>query len=63
MEEGQRARKREMDAKGEVWEPRWFNKGREEVTGEECWISKREYWTTRERVAEGGRWEGIGEIF
>lgn len=63
VEEGQRARKREMDAKGEVWKPRWFQWGREEVTGDECWISKGEYWRTRERVVEGRRWEGIGEIF
>ena len=63
VEEGQRARKRERDAKGEVWQPRWFERGRCDITGEEYWKANGEYWRIREAVAEGGRWEGVEDIF
>lgn len=33
LEEGQRKRKREMEEAGEVWEPRWFKKISDPVTG------------------------------
>lgn len=63
VEEGQRARKHERDAKGEVWEPKWFEKAICDVTGEEYWKFNGGYWRTRESVAQGGSWEGVDDIF
>ena len=63
VEEKQRERKKERDAKGEVWEPRWFRKGKCDITGEEYWVTNGEYWKMRARVGDGGRWEGVEDIF
>lgn len=63
VEEKQRAARRDREAKGEEWEPRWFKKGKCEVTGEEYWVFTGEYWKTRNKVAEGGKWEGVEDIF
>jgi hypothetical protein len=64
VEEKQRARRREREANGEEFVPRWFEKGRCEVTGEEYWVFNGEYWSEREKVSEeNGRWEGLEDIF
>ena len=54
------------EAKGEEFVPRWFEKSRHPVTGEEFWRFKGTYWDVREDVAAGKRtWEGerLEEIF
>jgi len=66
VEEAQRARRREREAKGEEFEPRWFRKGKHAVTGEEYWDFNHEYWRVREEVVEGRRtWadERLEEVF
>lgn len=63
VEEKQRAARREREANGEEYVPRWFTKGKDEVTGEEYWVSNGEYWRNREEVAKGGKWTGVQEIF
>ncbi|KAL8773323.1 MAG: hypothetical protein Q9209_001717 [Squamulea sp. 1 TL-2023] len=59
VEEKQRAKRREREDKGEEWTPRWFERARDEVTGEEFWRCTGEYWRCRER----GKWKGVEEIF
>ena len=52
LEEQQRVRRKEMDEKGENWQPRWFVKVRE-YADEEVWRMK-----TSQEVSEGGDyWE------
>ncbi|KAF2815783.1 oxysterol binding protein 1 [Mytilinidion resinicola] len=64
VEEKQRARRREREARGEEFVPRWFSKERCETTGEEYWAFNGEYWTTRHEVSDkGGKWEGLEDIF
>lgn len=61
VEEKQRARRREREAKGEEFVPKWFEKARDEVTGEEFWKSNGRYWGVRDEVDRGReRWEGVG---
>ncbi|ELR03150.1 hypothetical protein VC83_08459 [Pseudogymnoascus destructans] len=59
LEERQRGRRTEMEGRGEMWEPRWF----ERVEGEEeCWrlrTGARGYWEERAK----GSWEGVEDIF
>lgn len=58
VEEKQRARRREREAKGEEFMPRWFSKAKHPITGEEYWDFNREYWKVREEVVEGKKtWE------
>ena len=63
LEEKQRAKRREREANGEEFVPRWFTRGRCEVTDEEYWVTKGEYWKMREAVANGGKWERLEDIF
>ncbi|KAK3074218.1 hypothetical protein LTR53_003505 [Teratosphaeriaceae sp. CCFEE 6253] len=66
VEEGQRARRRTREAKGEEFAPRWFLKARHPVTGEEYWDFRHEYWKVREDVVEGRttwRQQGLEEIY
>lgn len=66
VEEKQRAKRREREARGEEFVPKWFSKATDEVTGEEFWRSNGRYWTVRDRVEDdGGRWEkvGVDDIF
>ncbi|ORY09817.1 oxysterol binding protein 1 [Clohesyomyces aquaticus] len=66
VEEKQRKKRREREAKGESFVPRWFSKGRCEVTGEEYWVFNREYWLARHEVAEKkAEWreKGLEDIF
>ncbi|KAJ5558111.1 ATP12 ATPase F1F0-assembly protein [Penicillium sp. DV-2018c] len=48
VEEKQRARRRERDTKGEVYEPQWFVRDKCPVTGEEFWAHNGKYWESRE---------------
>jgi len=64
VEEKQRAKRRERDAKGEEFTPQWFTKGMCQVTGEEYWVSNGRYWKMREDVgSKGVKWEGSEDIF
>ncbi|KIX06862.1 uncharacterized protein Z518_04838 [Rhinocladiella mackenziei CBS 650.93] len=56
LEEAQRARRREMEAKGETWKARWFTKV--ELGDEVVWklkTGKEGYWEERAR----GEWTGV----
>lgn len=66
VEEKQRNTRREREAKGEEFVPRWFSKGRCEVTGEEYWVFNHEYWKLRNAVSEKETvWteQGLEDIF
>lgn len=66
VEEKQRKRRREREANGEEFVPRWFTKGRCEITGEEYWVFNHDYWKVRNDVAEKGiDWheQGLEDIF
>ncbi|KAK6076782.1 oxysterol binding protein [Seiridium cupressi] len=64
LEEAQRARRRDLEERGEQWRARWFVKiagGEEDGGGEEVWRmkhGKEGYWESRERG-----FQGIEEIF
>lgn len=60
LEEGQRARRKGLEERGEDWVPRWFGK-LEGGERDEVWVAKggREgYWEERER----GGWEGLENV-
>ncbi|KAI1207281.1 Oxysterol-binding protein-domain-containing protein [Annulohypoxylon truncatum] len=62
LEEAQRARRRDMEEKGEQYKPRWFVKVPEAPDGEELWrmkLGKESYWEERSK----GEWKGIERIF
>lgn len=63
VEEKQRATRREREANGEEFVPRWFTKGKCKTTGEEYWVTNGEYWKMREQVGQGGKWENVEDIF
>lgn len=66
VEEKQRKKRREREAKGEEFVPRWFTKGRCDTTGEEYWVFNHEYWKIRNEISEKGeQWEdqGLEDIF
>ncbi|KAI2737682.1 hypothetical protein DTO013E5_5890 [Penicillium roqueforti] len=48
VEEKQRARRRERDTNGEVYEPQWFIRDKCPVTGEEFWAHNGKYWESRD---------------
>ncbi len=52
VEEKQRKARRDRDARGEEFVPRWFSKGRCDITGEEYWGLNHEYGKVRNEVAE-----------
>ncbi|KAI9719054.1 MAG: hypothetical protein M1812_003684 [Candelaria pacifica] len=62
LEEGQRARKKVLDAEGKEWQPRWFSRVSEVGEDEDVWAlrtGKEGYWESRAR----GEWEGIVNVF
>ncbi|KAF2757171.1 hypothetical protein EJ05DRAFT_501700 [Pseudovirgaria hyperparasitica] len=64
VEEKQRAKRREREANGEEFVPRWFHKATDEATGEEFWQFNHEYWKERDAVAKGTKeWSGLEDIF
>ncbi|KAF8849907.1 Oxysterol-binding protein [Acephala macrosclerotiorum] len=62
LEEQQRERQVERDEAGLGYKPRWFNRQKHGVTGEEYWSFDGEYWTEREKN-NGERWHDVGNIF
>jgi len=66
LEEKQRATRRKREASGEHFVPRWFSKGKCDITGEEYWVFNHEYWKIRDQVAKGETtWEAanLEDIF
>ncbi|KAI9834029.1 MAG: hypothetical protein M1826_005934 [Phylliscum demangeonii] len=63
LEEKQRAKRRERETRGEEFVPRWFEKAKCSITGEEYWLFKGGYWKMRDDVVKGGKWEGPEDIF
>lgn len=62
LEEAQRARRRDMEDKGDVHRPRWFVKADDSPDGEEVWkikTGKEGYWEERTK----GNWAGLPELF
>ncbi|KAL4875522.1 Oxysterol-binding protein-domain-containing protein [Aspergillus karnatakaensis] len=47
VEEKQRAKRREREANGEEYQPKWFSKDKCSVTGEEYWSHTGDYWGCR----------------
>jgi len=63
VEEKQRAKRREREAEGVEFEPRWFVKTKDETTGEWYWRFTGEYWKEREKAKIGEAWRDVEEIF
>lgn len=66
LEEAQRARRKEREARGEEFVPAWFTKERDEITGEWYWKFNGEYWNRREKAGpEGSKevWRDLEPIF
>lgn len=62
LEEGQRARRREMENAGESWTPRWFTRVSDDSDGEIAWRlkgGKDGYWEERAR----GSWSNVVPVF
>ncbi|GAB0137427.1 hypothetical protein EsDP_00005692 [Epichloe bromicola] len=62
LEEAQRARRRELEDRGDVHKSRWFVKAEDSPDGEEVWkikTGKEGYWEERSR----GNWTGLPELF
>ncbi|KAL4814542.1 Oxysterol-binding protein-domain-containing protein [Aspergillus spinulosporus] len=49
VEEKQRAKRREREANGEEYKPKWFSKAKCPITGEEYWAHTGDYWGCRAR--------------
>ncbi|ORY65466.1 oxysterol-binding protein [Pseudomassariella vexata] len=63
LEEAQRVRRRDYEARGEEWKPRWFVRIGDGQDGEEVWklkSGKEGYWETRER---GFKDAGLEDLF
>lgn len=61
LEDKQRARRKELEAKGETYKPRWFVKAEGGEEGEEVWklkTGKDGYWEERAR----GTWTGVEDV-
>lgn len=66
LEEGQRARRREREERGEEFVPAWFSKARCEVTGEEYWKFNGKYWDMRDKAGPDGDphiWDDLEPIY
>ncbi|KAF9882836.1 hypothetical protein FE257_004967 [Aspergillus nanangensis] len=48
VEEKQRAKRREREARGDEYEPQWFTRAKCPVTGEEFWSHNGKYWESRD---------------
>lgn len=62
LEEGQRARRREMENAGESWTPRWFTRVSDDSDGEVAWRlkgGKDGYWEERAK----GSWSNVVPVF
>ncbi|EON95931.1 putative oxysterol-binding protein [Phaeoacremonium minimum UCRPA7] len=65
LEEGQRARRKAREARGEEFIPAWFTKAKCEVTGEEYWKFNGKYWEQREKAGRGDKsaWAGLEPVY
>ncbi|KAI3326925.1 oxysterol-binding protein [Xylariaceae sp. AK1471] len=65
LEEAQRARRKVRQQHGEEFMPAWFAKARCDVTGEEYWKYKGQYWIQREKFGNGdaSAWDGLEPIY
>ncbi|KAG6054640.1 hypothetical protein E4U17_003619 [Claviceps sp. LM77 group G4] len=67
LEEAQRARRKEREARGEEFSPAWFTKARCEVSGETYWKFSGRYWEQREKAGPEGdakaAWGGLEPLF
>lgn len=65
LEEGQRLRRRDREARGEEFVPAWFTKAKCEITGEEYWKFNGKYWEQREKAGQGDEkaWEGLEPVY
>ncbi|GFF53658.1 putative oxysterol binding protein [Aspergillus lentulus] len=59
VEEKQRAKRREREARGEEYRPQWFTRAKCPITGEEYWAHNGKYWECRERHD----WSASEDIF
>lgn len=59
VEEKQRAKRREREANGEEYKPKWFSKDKCSVTGEEYWKHTGDYWGCRAQQ----EWSKCEDIF
>ena len=59
VEEKQRAARRKREAEGGEWEPKWFVRRKDEVTGEGYWHGTGEYWQQRKELD----WKRCDDIF
>ncbi|TLD27446.1 oxysterol binding protein [Venturia nashicola] len=63
VEEKQRAARRVREQMGKEFKPKWFEQKTCPTTGEKYWQFSGEYWRMRNSVANGGKWEGLEDIF
>lgn len=65
LENEQRQRRKEREAKGEEYSSPWFVKDKHPITGEEYWKWTGKYWQQREKYGSGEAqaWEGTEPIF
>lgn len=59
VEEKQRAKKREREASGEEYNPRWFSKKIHPLSGQEYWSYDGQYW--EQRMSHG--WKGVPDLY
>ncbi|RMD42600.1 hypothetical protein DV735_g2553, partial [Chaetothyriales sp. CBS 134920] len=59
VEEKQRAARRQREAEGTEWKPKWFRQTKDEVTGEMYWEHTGGYWEARDK----GDWSACDDIF
>ncbi|ETS78529.1 hypothetical protein PFICI_10591 [Pestalotiopsis fici W106-1] len=65
LENEQRQRRKEREAKGEEYVSPWFTKDKHPITGEEYWKWNGKYWQQREKHGNGDAqaWKGTEPIF
>ncbi|KAI4602215.1 hypothetical protein KJ359_009453 [Pestalotiopsis sp. 9143b] len=65
LENEQRQRRKEREAKGEEYSSPWFVKDKHPITGEEYWKWTGKYWQQREKYGSGEAqaWQGTEPIF
>lgn len=68
VEEKQRKKRREREAAGEEFVPRWFSKSKDPTTGEEFWLFNGEYFKERAKAGSGEvdaseKWKRVEDIF
>ncbi|KAJ5175521.1 ATP12 ATPase F1F0-assembly protein [Penicillium canariense] len=59
VEEKQRAKRRDREARGDIYRPQWFVRDRCPVTGEQFWAHNGKYWASRDTQD----WRSSEDIF